>query len=136
MAIEVAKKFQFKYENFLWLEIHDIRQVEKENDYPRALSLLLSLFSYLPDSLKKQFRETVKNRYEEVRKVFALSGVDFYTTHLRRNRAIANYARKTFPSLMDAFSTELWRLGYMERVGASPKRPSKERMRVPEFEVE
>jgi len=37
---------------------------------------------------------------------------------------------------MDAFASELWRLGYMERVGASPKRPSKDGMRVPDYEVE
>jgi len=131
-SFQGAKQFQFKYENFLWLEIHDIRQVEKEGDYPEALRLLLSLFSYLPDSVKTQFRDRVKKEYEEVRKVLSVGGTDFYTTQVIQNRELRTYAHKVFPPLMDAFSTELWRLGYMERVAASPKRPSKDRMRVPE----
>lgn len=129
MSDNVAKGFQFKYENFLWIEIHEIRKIQREGNHARALQYALSLVDYLADEIKKEFRDKAKKIGATLRSIRG-RGPSQFVQAIKRNEARQLYAMTVLPSFIDELTSMLDKRGYMEKKGVKPRAKGPSRLRV------
>jgi len=118
---EQIKRKEFTYLSFLWKEYAEIRVAERDGNYPRALSLAISLVPYLPRAMKKKLGKEAKQIKEDMRQIIAKTkGSSFHNTQILKNRTLNGYASSKLPIFIDELSTLLDKRQYMEQISKYP----------------
>jgi len=132
-----SRGFEGSYQHFVWKELSIIRELERSEQYYQALHYAVSLLKYLQPEVRRKQEKNAKTIFTKIRQTVAdVNGTDFFTTRIMRNRVAKQLGQKYLEEVITALSDQLGARAYMERgVGASPKRPSKERMKVPDYET-
>lgn len=128
--------FEGSYQAFVWKELSIIRELERNEAYYQALHYSVSLLKYLQPEVRKKQDKNAKTIIAKIRRKIAnTSGSSFYTTQILRNRLAKQLGQQYLEEIITTLSDQLGERAYMERgAAASPKRPSKERMKVPKYE--
>lgn len=129
MSEDVAKGFQFKYENFLWIEVHEIRKMERQGNPALALEYTLSLVKYLADEIKKETRDKADKIGKAFRSIRG-EGPSFFVQGVDQHRARQRYAKMVLPGLIDELTSMLDRRGYMEKKGVKPRAKGHGKLRI------
>lgn len=132
----IPRGFESPYQHFVWKELSIIRELERNEEYYQALHFSVSLLKYLQPEVRKKQEKNAQVIFDKIRETVANTrGSNFYTTKILRNRMAKKLGQKYLEEVIVALSNQLGARAYMERgTGASPNRPSKERMRVPDYE--
>jgi len=130
--------FESPYQAFVWRELSIIRELERNKQYYEALDLSVSLLKYLQPEVRRKQEKNARVIFTKIRQEVANTrGSNFYTTKVMRNRVAKRLGQEYLEEVITALSNQLGARAYMERgASASPKRPSKERMKVPDYEAE
>jgi len=72
-----------------------------EDDLELALRRACRLYYFTVDKLKVELSPDVESITKEMNHAYGLTGPDFFTTHLRRNRVARQIAAKNLPVLVD-----------------------------------
>lgn len=133
-----TKGFENPYAAFVWRELSIIRQLERNGNYYQALRFAASLLKYLQPEVRKKQEQQVKAILAKVNKTIGNTrAADFFTTAQFRNRVARQLGEEYLEEVITELSNQLGARAYMEKgASASPRRPSKDRMRVPDYEVE
>ena len=128
--------FESPYQAFVWRELSIIRELERNKQYYEALDLSVSLLKYLQPEVRKKQEKQAKTIFTKIRqKIANTRGTSFFSTQILQNRLAKQLGRQYLEEVITALSNQLGARAYMERgASASPKRPSKERMKVPDYE--
>jgi len=134
----MPRGFEGSYQAFVWKELSIIRELERAEAYYQALYYSVSLLKYLQPEVRKKQNKNAKTIIARIRREVAnTKGSSFYTTQILRNRIAKRLGEQYLEEIVTALSDQLGERAYMERgAAASPKRPSKERMKVPKYETE
>jgi len=136
--LQVASKgFEGSYQHFVWKELAIIRELERNEHYYQALHYSVSLLKYLQPEVRRKQEKNAKTIFTEIKQRIAnIKGSSFFSTQLLRNRLAKQLGQEYLDEIITALSDQLGERAYMERgASASPKRPSKERMKVPDYET-
>lgn len=121
-AVIRVKGVSFNYLQFLWNGIGQIRQAQASGNYSGAMALVASFISYLPDSIKDDFRDRA-NHIQGVMDIIRSGSLavikripDFYIRGIYRNRLLQLYANESLTKFIDDLTTQLNKLGYMENL--------------------
>ena len=121
-AVIRVKGVSFNYLQFLWSGIGQVRQQQAAGNYSGAMALVASFISYLPDSIKDDFRDRA-NHIQEVMDTIKSGSLevirkipDLYIRGIYRNRLLQLYANDALTSFIDDLTTQLNKLGYMENL--------------------
>lgn len=115
--VEKIKGVQFNYVNFLWKALSKIWELQFEGNYAKALKTATDLIIYLPNAIKKKFRDRIAKINENMRLISQnTDGPSLFVKSVSRNRILQRYARTALNSFMDDLCTELDQRGYMEKV--------------------
>ena len=137
--MQVASKgFEGSYQHFVWKELSIIRELERNEEFYQALNYSVSLLKYLQPEVRKKQEKNAKAIFAKIRqKVANIRGTDLFTTQIMRNRLAKQLGQEYLEEVIIGLSDQLGERAYMERgASASPKRPSKQRMEVPDYETE
>lgn len=92
------------YSGFLILRINEIWGIWRDGDPEQALRLGIRLANtFLIRKIKKELKHDIEVITKDMNKAYGLQGVDFFTTHLVRNRQaqrVANHYIEPFLSKM------------------------------------
>jgi len=131
METGVVKGFQFKYENFLWLEIAEVRKLERDKDYALALQYAISLVKYLPDGIKEKFEERARKIRADLRELTAnVQAPSLFVKGVVKNRRAQKYTKLALDSFIRDLSSELDKRGYMEKKPVQPRAAGHGRLRI------
>lgn len=131
METGVVKGFQFKYENFLWLEIVEVRKLERDKDYALALQYAISLVKYLPDGIKEKFEERSRKIRADLRELTAnVQAPSLFVKGVVKNRMAQKYTKLALDSFIRDLSSELDKRGYMEKKSIQPRAAGHGRLRI------
>lgn len=121
-AVIRVKGVSFNYLQFLWNGIGQIRQAQASGNFSGAMALVTSFISYLPDSIKDEFRDRA-NHIQGVMDIIKSGSLevirripDFYIRGIYRNRLLQLYATESLTKFIDNLTTQLNKLGYMENL--------------------
>lgn len=129
----VPRGFESPYERFLWEELSIIRALEREGEFYKALKYATSLTKYLDPRVREKHHEEGKLIIATVDyNLSKTKSYDFYTTATLRNREAKRLGERFLEEFLTALTDTMGTRSYMEKRGASPSRPSKKRMGVPE----
>lgn len=103
------------YRGFLAGRLVEIWSAWDEGDLELSLRRACRLVTFLPRALKKQLREDRDKITKEMNSVYGLTGVDFYTTHLTRNRQVNRVAMLYLEPFADKILNLLDERGYLEK---------------------
>jgi len=116
--LEEPRAVSASFQSFLWKEISQIRDAEKEGDLVSALYLVLSLVKYLPVKIKNKLKEDVERIEEDLRLALNAKTYDFHTTMIVKNKALRRVAEEHLNEFIDKLMAELDLRGiYMEYKG-------------------
>ena len=133
--MEAARGFENPYQAFVWRELSIIRELERNGEYYKALELAVSLLKYLQPEIRKKQEEEAKIILDRVRCAIAsCPHVDFYIRAVTQNKVAKRLGYHYLQEVITTLSDQLGPRLYMEKgATASPRRPSKDRMRVPDY---
>lgn len=103
------------YIGFLMGRIVQIWTAWDEDDVELALRRACRLYYFTVDQLKEKLKPDVESITKEMNHAYGLSGPDFFTTHLRRNRTARQIAIKRLPGLMDKIISLFDQRDYLEQ---------------------
>jgi len=121
-AVIRVKGVSFNYLQFLWSGIGQVRQQQAQGNFSGAMSLIASFISYLPDSIKKEFRDRAIHIQEvvDVIRAGSLDVIqripDLFIRGIYRNRLLQLYSSEALGKFIDDLTTQLNELGYMENL--------------------
>lgn len=121
-SVVKVKGVSFNYVQFLWNGIGQVKQAQAKRAYSDAITIVTELISYLPDSIKEDFRTEALKIQENIRRITGnnLPQIkkipDFYMRGIYRNRLLQTYSAQALDSFIDRLTTKLNALGYMESV--------------------
>lgn len=109
------------YTFFLFKGILGIYEAWNETEYEEAIKQALRLVVFLPTDIKEALWPKKQKIRKELNKAYRMQGVDFFTTHLVRNRE----ARRVSAYYLEPFVDKMVRLldekGWLERGALRPK---------------
>lgn len=129
--------FEGSYQHFVWKELSIIRELERNREYYQALDYSVSLLKYLQPEVRRKQEKNAHTILAKIRQQVAnMRGSNFYSTKILQNRLARQLGQQALEEIITMLSDQLGERAYMERgAAASPKRPSKERMKVPNYET-
>jgi len=132
----VPRGFENTYQNFVWKELGIIRELERAGEYYEALAFSVSLLKYLQPEVREKQEKHAKTLLLQVKEtVRQIGGRDFFTNQLAKNRVAERLGREYLEEVIGELTSQLAGRAYMEKgAAASPRRRSKERMKVPDYE--
>ena len=108
-------KVQPTYSGFLILRINEIWGIWKEGDSEQALRLAIRLAdTFLIRKIKKELKHDVETITKDMNEAYSLQGVDFFTTHLVRNREARRVATFYIGPFLSKLSDLIDEWGYYE----------------------
>lgn len=132
---ETPRGFENPYQAFVWKELSIIRELERQGNYYQALQFSVSLLKYLHPDIRKRQEEQARAILKKVTQVVNQARTSsYYTSLILKNRLAKSLGRECLEKVITALNDQLGARLYMERgAAATPKRPSKERMKVPDY---
>jgi len=118
------------YVFFLFKRLDKIYDAWDEDEYELALRRALRLAVGLPTDIKEAMASEKKEIRAALNKAYRSSGVDFFTTHVARNRE----ARRVSAYYLEPFMDKMVRLlddkDWLEKGALRPRFPEKRRLKV------
>jgi len=103
------------YSGFVILRLNEIWSYLRNDDPEQALRLALFFADTLtPKKIKKKLKHDVEAIRKDVNRAYNLQGVDFFTTHLVRNREGRRVANHHIGPFLSKLSDLLDEWGYYE----------------------
>jgi len=105
---------------FFWNNMGNVRIAQIQGDYSTAIKLMATFISYLPDDMRKKFKERktrilhsmnliTSDQLPEIRKIR-----DPFMRQIYKDRLLNTYSYEALDDFINALSTELTRRGYLE----------------------
>jgi len=113
---------------FLFKQIDRIYDAWDEGDYEHALSRALRLIVGLPTDIKEALWDEKQEITKELNQAYSSQGVDFFTTHLVRNREGKRVSMMRLGPLMDKMIRLLDEKKWLERGALKPRYETKTRL--------
>lgn len=104
-------------------QISKVMDALNERKMMEAWSRLQVLVSICPPKVKKALvgekeeltvREALEIAKRELTNIEGLNGMDFFTTHVYKNRKVKQFLRRTVPELFELVVEKLYDAGYLE----------------------